>query len=486
MIDDLITRFFNDSEQFGKAMELLYQSNKISDDATCFSDFEEQFLSRLDDYDDYLLGKAERYESEIQKQLDTLHKENDFLKQALANNSNNTDSDNLAKLFEDFKEELNPTLSDSENPTLETLFDAWKAAKHDSLVGGSFTEYSRMIELFIRIMTDYNGEPVRINKLNHEDIRHYRTSVAKIPKGVKTSKHTISNLITLGGDKKSPTTIKNTYSNVNTFLEWIATEGYPIDSSVQKVLIKFDKISQKDTKDRVPFSDLELKQLFNSELYTQTGAFKTSAMYWAGLIALFTGARMSEILQLEKHDIYPVDKIWVINFDDNSHESEDEHKHLKESGSYRIVPIHKALIKLGFLDYIKTISGRVFPDEPRNTKGKFDAFQKRHATYRKQVDIVPDHDKQLKDFHSFRHTIRTRLSDIRTTGKANDRFDDWIIDAIVGHASDGRSQGQKTYNHTQYITAKNKALNRLNYDSIDFDKLIPWDKCTFIRQKYWK
>ncbi|MFK5949684.1 MAG: site-specific integrase [Methylococcales bacterium] len=486
MFDDLITRFFNDPEDFGKAMKLLYQSNKATSESISFNDYEEKFLLGLDDYDDYLLDKAERYKAEAQKQLDLLHKENDFLRQALLNNKSIATPDDQSKLIEEIKEAVNPTLPDSENPSLDTLFEDWKSAKQNSIVNGSLTEYSRMIELFIRIVTDYNGGSVRINALNNDDIRHYRTTLAKIPKGIVTSKYTVSELITLKGNRKSPTTIKNTYSNVNTFLEWIAGEGHPIHSSVHKVLTKFDKIGKKDTKQRVPFTDAELKQLFNSEKYTETGKFTTSGMYWIGLISLFTGARMSEILQLEKHDIYQVDNIWVFNFDDSSHLSEDKHKHVKEAGSYREVPIHKTLIKLGFIDYINSIKGRLFPDEPRTEKGKFDAFQKRYATYRKQVGVIPEHEKQLKDFHSIRHTVRTRLSDIRTTGKANDRFDEGIIDAIVGHMSKDRSEGQKSYNHSQYIKTKNKALNRLTYDFIDFDSIIPWNKCKFIRQKYWK
>lgn len=71
------------------------------------------------------------------------------------------------------------------------------------------------------------------------------------------------------------------------------------------------------------------------------------------------------------------------------------------------------------------------------------------------------------------------------TGKASERFDEGLIDAIVGHVSKDRSEGQKSYNHSQYIDIKKKALDRLEYDFIDFDKIIPWDKCEFNRKLYW-
>ena len=149
----------------------------------------------------------------------------------------------------------------------------------------------------------------------------------------------------------------------------------------------------------------------------KNGKFYTSAMYWVPLIAIYTGARMSEILQLEKHDIF-LDKdtnIWAINISDIDPKSSDPDKHVKIDGSYRQTPVHKALIELGFIDYVQTRNSRLFPDEDRNNIGKFDKFQKRFTTYRKQVGVEPQHALELRDFHSIRHTVRTKLTELRTT-----------------------------------------------------------------------
>jgi hypothetical protein len=109
-------------------------------------------------------------------------------------------------------------------------------------------------------------------------------------------------------------------------------------------------------------------------------------------------------------------------------------------------------------------------------------FGKRHNTYRKKVNVVPSHSMELKDFLSFRHTVRTRLTELRTTGHASQRFDEDIIDATVGRASKDRSVAQTTYKHSQYMKAKKKALDRLEYDSVDFGKIISWKKCEFARK----
>ena len=92
------------------------------------------------------------------------------------------------------------------------------------------------------------------------------------------------------------------------------------------------------------------------------------------------------------------------------------YKHVKNDGSQREVPVHDILIKLGFIEYVKTQNGSLSPVEPRNRAGKFDNFQKRFTTYRKNVGVVPHHKNERRDFHSFRHTVRTRLSEIRSTG----------------------------------------------------------------------
>jgi integrase len=204
------------------------------------------------------------------------------------------------------------------------------------------------------------------------------------------------------------------------------------------------------------------------------------------LIALFTGARMSEILQLERSDVSEQENTWVISFDVSGVSDVDNNKRLKAAGSVRAVPVHSRLVKLGFIDFVKSKKGRIFDDEERNQKGKFDAYQKYFAQYRLKLGVGPKNDMEKCDFHSFRHTVRTRLTELKSTGKSSQRFDSGLIDSIIGHQSRDRGIGEEVYNHAQQIAAKKKALERLDYDAIDFDKLIAWQKCIFARAPYRK
>lgn len=371
-------------------------------------------------------------------------------------------------------------MPDSKNPLLADLVEEWLKA------GNYGQAHAMAIGLFLRYISDLLGS-VRINALSPEHIRDYQKFYSKIPVRAQVDKFTISQLAKMVGASKAAKTIKDHYGVISTFLSWCEGKAYPVNGSLNRVLTKGSgiKANDKNANKRVPFSDEELESLFNSKAYVETGEFKTSAMYLCALVDLFTGARMSEILQLERRDIYQEDKIWVIDFNDTSHDGIDPYKRLKRAGSHRVVPVHSQLIKLGFIDFVETKDKRIFDDEKRDGEGNFKDFPKRHSTYRKSVKVTKSKSKpEMKDFHSFRHTVITRLTDIKSVGRASQRFDVGIIDAIVGHESAARSEGEKTYNHSQQIKTKKQALERLEYPSIDFDKIIRWDKCSFYRKAY--
>jgi len=481
-IDELITEHFHNPEQFAQAMKTLYIAIKAG------GSLEGHEELGLNDYDDYLLGKANRLTNRVQLEVEKLQTEINFLREALLHNTGKSSLDNK-ELIKQINETLNPPLPDEKNPTFWELFDKWQDNQKKNLVKTSFEgAFKPAIKLFIRFINEFEGEKLRAKGLNAEHIRFYQKHYPKIPVRLQTEKYTIGEIIQQQGRPKSPSTISLNYSFVSTFLNWVEAQGYPIDSRAQKVLTKGSGIkkTRKTTKQRVPFSDDDLKSLFNSEQYMKTGAFRTSGMYWAPLISLFTGARMSEILQLNKCDIRKDSGVYFFSFDDAEGSEHESQKHIKTESSKRLVPIHNVLVNLDFLGYVNKCESRIFPDEPRNHNNKFDAFQKRHTTYRKKTNVMPSNSMEYKDFHSFRHTVRTRLSELSTTGRSTERFDEGIIDSILGHKSNKRSMGEKVYNHFQYLKIKSMALQRLKYDFINFEEIINWKMCTFERQKHRK
>jgi len=461
IMDNLSKKYFNEPASFGKAMQLLASYDIASEKSYSFSEFEEMFLTELDEHEDYLLKQAIHMDSEAIANEQKLEDEIIFLKNVLLNNKASNDS---------AKDD------DKNNPLLTDLMESWSEDAQSNMRKNSYQEYRRMVELFIKIIIYHNQESVpKVRELDADLIRKYKKTLKQIPKGVKIDNQSIPDLIASDGPKKSPVTIQNTQRNVGHFIKWIANQGYPIKENLYRFLTNHPRIKRTDKKKRVPFTDDDLKKLFNSEKYVK-GLFKRSSDYWAPLISLFTGATVGEILQLHKSDITNMNNIHSFDFNVN-----DIGKTLKvvsdtkDRGRVRLVPIHPILIELGLLEFIESNLNKdknvLFWMEEKNCNDKFGSFSKRFNRYKTKQGVKPSHDMELRDFHSFRHLVRTKLS--------NAEMRDGIIDDIVGHSSPSRSAVGENYNHANRSLLKNEAISKIKYDSINFSIIKNWKDCTF-------
>lgn len=197
-------------------------------------------------------------------------------------------------------------------------------------------------------------------------------------------------------------------------------------------------ISFKTTKRRRPWTDKELITLFSQPLFTQKKLPRNKkaggwAAYWVPLIAVFSGARVSEICQLTADDIdtntsHPTIKI----------RSRSENQRLKTINAERDIPIHTQLIALGFLDYVEQFKSsptadNLWPDLPKRNECSGGYFSQWFGEYLKTLQLNGE-----VDFHSFRHTVRTQLvlKDVSEIA----------IDRLLGHSHTG-SIGSRTYTH---------------------------------------
>jgi integrase len=124
----------------------------------------------------------------------------------------------------------------------------------------------------------------------------------------------------------------------------------------------------------------------------------------------------------------------------------------KNTRSKRLVPIHKHLVDLGFLDHVERLrqkgQARLFPDwEPEDTVNRW--FLR---TYRDEVGIA---DKR-KVFHSFRHTLKTKLA---SYGVNRD-----VSDLITGHKDQSVAAVYIGDAATTMIKAMAEGLGRVDFD----------------------
>lgn len=223
------------------------------------------------------------------------------------------------------------------------------------------------------------------------------------------------------------------------------------DNPAEKVMLRLpqkEKKRQARNKGYEPFTTEELQTIFNAPLYTgcqddEKGAEKSGPniirrhRYWVPLIALYSGMRAGEILQLGTADIKSTAS-GVTYFDVNDvpwGENVGVEKRLKNENACRKVPMHPELKRLGFLEYVQGQSEeRLFPEAPAGSGGKLsDHFSKRFAYFLKKRELWVSHKKV---FHSFRGTFADCLKDAEVPLDMREAIMGWErrgkMDALYG------------------------------------------------------
>ena len=491
-VDDLDTQIKASQRMLDHGRDIAEKLAEYEELAEFDSEGNDEYLSQFDfsKFDLECYEIAVKHQSNNPSSVSSLPSVNDNTLQKL--------SDDMREI----KDVVAPTYTNEENPTLKKAFQIWQDEKKDFYATPKQfdTNYER-----IRLFIMYVGDDIRMDELTVDDVTDYKDFRKKLIKGTPIKGNSFDEIkksICICGNcaVTGVGTLNDAFVSVGTFFGWCNEVGghqYPVNPNIKLWMNKRENLSPSDKKDKQAFSDEHLKLLFNNIAYIKDskfpisettgeivrewrfGKFSTTAMYWVHLIALFTGIRQKAILQLERHDIFKDKESnkWVIHFKYYDVESDDEDKRGKTKSSDVIVPIHQQLLKLDFLGYVDTIKkGSIFPDEPRDKESKiFKEYQTNYNWWRRKLGVkARDGVNEKIDFHIFRGTVRTKL--LLAGGNPQ------TIDKILGHSSKDDSTGDKSYTFTNNIANKAKLLNKLKYDAIDFDNMIHWNHCEFIKK----
>jgi integrase len=188
------------------------------------------------------------------------------------------------------------------------------------------------------------------------------------------------------------------------------------------------------------------------------------------LVALFQGARRTEVIQLLVQDIVKdADTgLWTIRLD------RKDDKRLKTVSSIRIVPVHPKLIDLGFLDFVEKRremvgrSGSLWPGFEDRSKlaGRANKWSEWFNGYLAKHVV----DDPVKKFHSFRGTFK-RYG--RAVG-----MDEVVINHLVGHSNSsvgaryGRKRDASGVRDTGYpLPRLAEEIGRVRFDGVKLDRL---------------
>ena len=167
----------------------------------------------------------------------------------------------------------------------------------------------------------------------------------------------------------------------------------------------------------------------------------TAAKRWAPLLCAFSGARISEITQLRKEDIREEGGHWIMRITPDAG--------TVKAGGWRDVPLHRQIIALGFIDFVKAAKdGPLFhgADDPAKYATAAASVSDELAKWLRRSNIAPE---GVQPNHAWRHRLKTKGRELGLS--------DRVIDAIQGHA--GRTAGDSYGDVT--IAAKVTAIEQL-------------------------
>lgn len=302
--------------------------------------------------------------------------------------------------------------------------------------------------LFQQLMGD-----LPLNDIGINEAREFKTLLQKIPSNAKKQYDIESfenvDLDKLKGKPQHPKTINNRLAYIVAMFNWaIRTGYYHGQNPFFNLMIKIKKNGEER---RHPFKPEELKALFHSDLYKN---YHQNSMIWVPLIGLYTGMRLNEICQLYVSDIKKEKGIYIFDVNDDGQD-----KALKNPSSRRRVPIHKELIRKGFLDYVDEQVNmgetRLFPDIPRGASAKSysSTFTKRFWRLLLALKIK----RQGLCFHSLRHTF---IDGMRNAGVERS-----IVMALTGHQSS--KEVHDSYGYGYNLSILQKGINKLSFPEVE-------------------
>lgn len=304
--------------------------------------------------------------------------------------------------------------------------------------------YRRMFKIFLATLDDTN---IDITEVKRDKIRDFQDLIPKLPVNMDKSKacrgKDMKEIIKLAGTlpKIAPATQNSYQACFRNFWSWCANRDY-LDSNPCPPIPRVKLGNQKEN--TLPFSIEMLQKIFESPIYKgchsnwlryRKGEVKIiDATYWIPLLALYSGMREGEILQLQMKD-FKVDKgisYLDINGDGIFTDEPQVKKRTKNPQSARKAPIHPELEKLGFIEYLTKLkkvrkpNDRIFSEWRIGRKANITHYYSKSFT--SFLESIKIKTPKIK-FHSFRNNAVDALKNKDVTESSRNE--------VFGHDSGG-------------------------------------------------
>lgn len=357
------------------------------------------------------------------------------------------------------REQLN-RMRPTNTPLIEVYDKYMEAQGYDNYK--TKMDYQRVLGWFMEMM----GNKKPISHIATQDVSAFSAALHKLPKSYSQHKKYegkgFSEVVAMGLPKSECLAPKTAYKYLGllkTFLGWAEDNGYILSMPGKGVKIKVKKEAM-----CLPFTQGELKACFKTPLWIGCESIKKrykpgeyidrDAYYWIPLLAVYTGMREGEIIQLRHSDIIQSSGVWYIRV------SDDDDKTVKTHNAIRNIPIHKVLVDFGFLEFLaerKTMAKQ----EPRifyevkialHKDGSADVSNNYSKSFGRYLNHVKLKKPKIR-FHSFRHSFADALD---TAGVPTPHKN-----YMMGHSSNHVSEG---YGQGPALKALSESINKIKYD----------------------
>ena len=315
--------------------------------------------------------------------------------------------------------------------------------------GESWTEKTKsenlsIFALFVQAMGD-----LAVDKIDRKLMVNFKSIIMKLPpnlnKGSKYKDKSIEDIIASNPEKTLTVNTINKYlRRLSGLFNFAVKNGFMLTNPAEGLQIRSQRRADQE---RDAYTREDLEKLFGSDEY-RDGKHRNSYMFWAPLIALYTGCRLEEICQLHLDDIRQEDGVWIIDINNKAE------KRVKTMSSQRLIPIHPKLIEAGLLRHVESLTERgekrLFPELRQRRDGYGQTVSKWFQRYKERCGI-----EEGKTFHSFRHTFITHLK--------HKQVDPFMIHELDGHAIDSQTMGRYGKRYTPQILLR-EAIGKIEYD----------------------
>lgn len=368
------------------------------------------------------------------------------------------------------------TSSVSSGETIAEALTVFQKENPRNVSKSRMDESCRDIGIFIQTV----GPTIGMAALTKKHVRDWKLLLTKYPvratEVVELRDLTIAEAVAANEHLKRPVlsdrTVNRYLSSLSAFFSWAVANGYMNDNPCLGMSLPKERRSK-----TLPFTSAQLNELFVSPLFngaesdrewrliSKPGTIKIrDHRFWVPLIMLFSGARPGEIGQLAVSDVREEHGHWIMHITTEG-ETHEQGKSVKTAGSMRVVPVHKKLIKLGFLKYhterLKSRDKQLFPGAKRNERGQMmSEFSREFGKYLTRIGMKSGRGLSL---YSFRHGAADAL---RRAGYLDNQFG-----FILGH-TEGSMTGRYGIMAQGDLAQRVSLINAIAYDGLKLEHLV--------------